>query len=428
VASVVFSLLHSLRFTIRSRVSLHLEIIALRHQLAVVNRSRRPCLRLTPVDRMLWAWLSRSWRGWREAIHIVKPDTVIAWHRQGFRLFWTWKSRHHFGRPAVSPDVRALIREMSTANPLWGAPRIHGELLKLGISVSESTVAKYMRPHPRPPSQSWRTFLTDHASQLMAADPFVVPSVTFRLLFVLVILAHDRRQIVHVAVTEHPTAAWTAQQLRNAFPENEAPRYLLHDRDSVFAHVATTLEGMNIQEVRTAPRSPWQNAYAERHRLDPTRVRRSRHRGQRRGAASRPHRVGQLLHAGTNAPGTGEGRAHLAPGHAVLGRANRRDAARRRAPPSLRSRGSLELSVDTSHGIPGSLALYIDAHMRLYRFFAVKSALSWVILADRGGDSGPTSRLTRALSRSDRLRDSHTHLVRSEVIARRLFARLEAIS
>ena len=159
---------------------------------------------------------------------------------------------------------RALIREMSTANPLWGAPRIHGELLKLGISVSESTVAKYMRQHPRSPSQTWRTFLTDHASQIMAADLFVVPTVTFRLLFVLVILAHDRRQIVHVAVTEHPTAAWTAQQLRNAFPENEVPRYLLHDRDSVFAHVATTLEGMNIQEVRTAPRSPWQNAYAER--------------------------------------------------------------------------------------------------------------------------------------------------------------------
>jgi len=174
------------------------------------------------------------------------------------------KSRHRTGRPAVSPDVRALIREMSTANPLWGAPRIHGELLKLGLSVSESTVAKYMRRYPRPPSQTWRTFLTNHASQIMAADLFVVPTVTFRLLFVLVILAHDRRQIVHVAVTAHPTAAWTAQQLRNVFPECEAPRYLLHDRDSVFAHVATTLDGMNIQEVRTAPRSPWQNAYVER--------------------------------------------------------------------------------------------------------------------------------------------------------------------
>ena len=161
-------------------------------------------------------------------------------------------------------DVRALIREMSTANPLWGAPRIHGELQKLGISVSQSTVAKYMRRQRRPPSQTWRTFLTNHANQIMAADFFVVPTVTFRLLFVLVILEHDRRRIVHVAVTEHPTAAWTAQQLRNAFSENETPRYLLHDRDSVFADVATTIAGMNTQAVRTAPRSPWQNAYVER--------------------------------------------------------------------------------------------------------------------------------------------------------------------
>jgi len=213
---------------------------------------------------MLWTWLSRSWHGWRSAIHIVKPETVLAWHRRGFRLFWTWKSRHRTGRPAVTRDVRALIREMSTANPLWGAPRIHGELQKLGIAVSESTVAKYMRQHPRPPSQRWRTFLANHVSQIMAADLFVVPTMTFWLLFVLVILAHDRRRIAHVAVTAHPTAAWTAQQLRNAFPENEAPRYLLHDRDSVFAHVATTLERMNIQEVRTAPRSPWQNGHVER--------------------------------------------------------------------------------------------------------------------------------------------------------------------
>jgi transposase InsO family protein len=264
VASVVISLLHSLSFLIRSRASLHLEIVALRHQLAVLNRTRHQRLRLTSADRKLWAWLSQRWYGWRAALHVVQPATVLGWHRRGFRLFWTWKSRHRAGRPAVPHDVRALIREMSTANPLWGAPRIHGELQKLGIAVSESTVAKYMRRHPRPPSQTWRTFLTNHASQIMAADLFVVPTVTFRLLFVLVILAHDRRRIVHVAVTAHPTAAWTAQQLRNAFPENEAPRYLLHDRDSVFAHVPTTLEGMNIQQVRTAPRSPWQNAYVER--------------------------------------------------------------------------------------------------------------------------------------------------------------------
>src|SRR4029450_2028353 len=177
------------------------------------------------------------------------------WHRRGFRLFWTWKSRLRTGRPAVLHDVRALIRDMSAANPLWGAPRIHGELRKLGISVSQSTVATYMRRHPRPPSQTWRTFLANHASQIMAADLFVVPTDMFRLLFVLVILAHDRRRIVHVGVTEHPTAAWTAEQLRNGFPGNESPRYLLHDRDSVFAHVATTLGAMNTQAIRTAPRS-----------------------------------------------------------------------------------------------------------------------------------------------------------------------------
>jgi len=164
----------------------------------------------------------------------------------------------------VPADVRALIRELSTANPLWGAPRIHGELQKLGIAVSQSTVAKFMRRHPRPPSQAWRTFLTNHASQILAADLFVVPTVTFRLLFVLVILGHERRRIVHVAVTDHPTAAWIAQQLRNAFPEDRAPRYLLHDHDSAFTAVATTVAGMNIQTVRTAPRSPWQNAYVER--------------------------------------------------------------------------------------------------------------------------------------------------------------------
>ena len=134
---------------------------------------------------------------------IVKPEPVLAWHRRGFRFYWTWKSGHRTGRPGAQPDVRALIRELSAANPLWGAPRIHGELQKLGITVSQSTVAKYMRRHGRPPSQTWRTFVTNHASQIMAADLFVVPTVTFRLLFVLVILGHDRRRIVHTAVTAY---------------------------------------------------------------------------------------------------------------------------------------------------------------------------------------------------------------------------------
>ncbi len=191
---------------------------------------------------------------------IVKPETVIAWHRRGFRLFWAWKSRHRMGRPTVPQELRMLIRTMSAANPLWGAPRIHGELLKLGFTISQTTVATYM-PRRRPlPSQTWRTFLSNHVQQLIAADFFVVPTATCRLLFVLVLLAHDRRRVVHVAVTEHPTAAWTVQQFRNAFPWDELPRYLLRDRDHAFDHVKT----IGIQEVLTAPGSPWQNAYVER--------------------------------------------------------------------------------------------------------------------------------------------------------------------
>ena len=264
MASVVVSLVFALRSAARSRAALHLEILALRHQLAVLNRSRPSRLRLTAADRVLWAWLSQAWTGWRPALVLVKPDTVLAWHRRGFRLFWTWKSRSPRGRTAAAPEVRALIRRMAAANPLWGAPRIHGELLKLGISVSQATVAKYMPRRDTPPSQPWRTFLANHVGQIMAADFFVVPTVTYRLLFVLVILAHDRRRIVHVAVTDHPTAAWTAQQLRNAFPEDQAPRYLLHDRDAAFTDVVSTIGAMQIHEVVTAPRSPWQNAYVER--------------------------------------------------------------------------------------------------------------------------------------------------------------------
>jgi putative transposase len=195
---------------------------------------------------------------------IVKPETVVAWHRQGFRLFWIWKSRRRHGRPPVGADARALIRTMSEQNPLWGAPRIHGELVKLGIDVSQATVAKYMARRRRPPSQTWRTFLTNHVHQIVAADFFVVPTATCRLLFVLVILAHDRRRVVHTAVTAHPTAAWTAQQFRNAFPWDQAPRYLIRDRDHAFQAVKATVEVMGIEEVLTAPRSPWQNAYAER--------------------------------------------------------------------------------------------------------------------------------------------------------------------
>ena len=261
---IVVAAILSLRSLLRTRAALQLEILALRHQLQVLERSRQPRLRLTTADRLLWVSFSRIWSEWRSALVLVQPATVIGWHRRGFRLFWTWKSRHRTGRPTVPADVRELIRTMSHANPLWGAPRLHGELRKIGIAVAQSTVAKYMVHGRRPPSQTWRTFLANHVGQIMAADFVVVPTATYRLLFVLVILAHERRRVVHVAVTDHPTSAWTAQQLRNAFPYDDGPSYLLHDRDSAFAGIASTLAAMQTQELVTAPRSPWQNAYVER--------------------------------------------------------------------------------------------------------------------------------------------------------------------
>lgn len=262
--SVLVSLLLTVRSCVRSRAALQLEMLALRHQLQVLNRSRPSRLRLAQADRLLWVWLARGWREWRAALVIVKPETVIAWHRRGFCAFWSWKSRRRLGRPAVAPDVRALIRSISDANPRWGAPRIHGELLKLGVDVSQATVAKYMVRSRRPPSQPWRTFLANHIGQIAAADFFVVPTATCRLLFVLVILTHERRRIVHVAVTEHPTAAWTIQQLREAFPWDQAPRFLVRDRDHAFDGWADTAKAMGIDQILTTPRSPWQNGYVER--------------------------------------------------------------------------------------------------------------------------------------------------------------------
>jgi hypothetical protein len=206
MTSVLISLLLTLRGPVTSRMALHLELLALRHQLQVLQRSRPRRLRLVRADRWLWAWLSMAWPAWRTALVIVKPETVVAWHRLGFRWYWAWKSRRRTGRPTVSRDVRTLIRTMSEANPLWDAPRIHGELSKLGFDVSQASVAKYMVRRDKRPSQSWRTFLANHVQQIAAADFFVVPTAACRLSFVLVILAHERRRVVHVAVTDHPTA------------------------------------------------------------------------------------------------------------------------------------------------------------------------------------------------------------------------------
>ena len=261
--AVLRSLVRTLRLSPRTRAALQLEILASQHQLRVLERSRPARVPLCRSDRLLWVLLSKIWSQWRTAVVIVKPETVVGWHRQIFRRVWTWRSRR-VGRPSVSSDVRILIRSMSGANPLWGAPRIHGELLKLGVAVSQATVAKYMVRQRKPPSQTWRTFLDNHVTQLMAADFFVVPTATCRLLFVLVILAHDRRRVVHTAVTTHPDAAWTAQQFREAFPWDQAPRFLIHDRDLAFQAVSATVKGMGTEEVLTAPHSTWQNAYAER--------------------------------------------------------------------------------------------------------------------------------------------------------------------
>jgi transposase InsO family protein len=249
----------------RSRAALQLEILALRHQLGVVHRSvKRP--KLTAADRLLWVGLSEVWINWRSALVIVKPETVIAWHRKAFRLFWTWKVRRSQpGRPSVPKDVRELIRKMSRENALWGAPRIHGELLKLGIDVGETSVGKYMVRYRRPPSQTWRTFLENHLKTMVSVDFFTVPTIRFQVLYAFLVLAHDRRRILHFNVTAHPTAEWTAQQLREAFPFDQIPRYLLRDRDSIFgSEFRKDVEAMGIKEVLSAPRSPWQRAYVER--------------------------------------------------------------------------------------------------------------------------------------------------------------------
>ena len=206
------------------------------------------------------------WDGWESRLSIFQAATVIGWHRKGFGLFWRWKIRHgKSGRPAVPKEVRELIRMLSRENPLWGAPHIHGELLKLGIDIGETSISKYMVRRRKPPSQTWRTFLDNHLKTLVSVDFFVVPTIRFQILYVFLVLAHDRRRIVHFAVTDHPTAEWTAQQMREAFPWNTAPRYLLRDRDQIFGKdFVDQVKAMGIQQVLSAPRSPWQRAYVER--------------------------------------------------------------------------------------------------------------------------------------------------------------------
>src|ERR1700694_530550 len=247
----------------RSRAVVELENLALRHQLHVLCRQRPGRPRLFMIDRLLWVWFYRLWPRCLNTMVLVKPATVVQWHRQGFRLFWRGRSRS--GRQCVEREFRKLIREMSSANPLWGAPRIHGELLKLGIEISQAAVAKYMMRRRGTPSPPWRSFLRNQAAGIAAIDMFVVASASFRLLYVMIILAHDRRKIVRFDVRRHPTAPWLSCQVTEAFPWDAAPRYLLRDRDSSYGQdFRKQVDAMGIAEVVSAARSPWQNAYVER--------------------------------------------------------------------------------------------------------------------------------------------------------------------
>ncbi len=261
IARTIFLIL---RAFITDRSTIAAENLALRHQVGVLQRSvKRP--RLRQRDRILWVWLRRFWANWRSCLMIVKPDTVLRWHRDGFRLYWRWKSRSKPGRPKIDAEIRRLIRRMSRENATWGSPRVQSELALLGYTVDQSTVAKYMCRHGKPPSQTWRTFLENHAPDIAAIDFFVVPTVRFQLLYCLVVLRHDRRRVVHFNVSAHPTARWTGQQIVEAFPYDEAPRFLLRDRDGIYGmDFRERIMHLGVEEVVTAPRSPWQNPYVER--------------------------------------------------------------------------------------------------------------------------------------------------------------------
>jgi putative transposase len=258
-------ILRTLLSAFRSRQALVLENAALRHQIEVLQRNcTRPGLKWR--DRAFWDILSCLWPDWRKSLYIVRPETVIRWHRQGFRYYWRWKSRVRWpGRPRTPRDVRDLIRQMSQDNPLWGAPRIHGELLKLGIVISQASVSKYMVRHRKPPSQSWRTFLSNHAHDIVSIDFFTVPTATFRVIYIFLVLDNARRKILHFNVTESPTAMWAGQQIVEAFPWDTAPRWLIRDRDRKFGdEFNRRVAALDIKQVLISRRSPWQNPYVER--------------------------------------------------------------------------------------------------------------------------------------------------------------------
>src|SRR5499433_3309023 len=266
MAALLFFLLRLLVSPFRSISRLEAENAALRRQLIVLQRQVRGRVQFTDSDRLFFLLLYRWFPSIAQAMTTIRPETLVRWHRSGFRRYWRWKSRNLGGRPPIDAALRALIRRMSTENVLWGAPRIHGELLKLGFAVARSTVAKYMAsPDGRPSGQRWGTFLRNHLPQIAAMDLFVVPTIGFNLLYVLVIVRLARRELVWINVTAYPTAEWIARQITEAFPWNEAPRYLIRDRDGIYGVAVTRrLRAMGIRDKPIAAGSPWQNSFAER--------------------------------------------------------------------------------------------------------------------------------------------------------------------
>jgi len=262
----VLHLLTAMRALSADRNRLAMENVVLRHQLNVLKRGAKR-VQLEDSDRAFWVLIHRFFKHWKEHLVIVKPETVLRWHRNGFRYYWKWKSRSKPGRPPIGRKVIHLIRRMSTENVLWGAPHIQSELALLGYKVCKSTIDKYRVKHKdRGPTQTWRTFLANHLKVSAGCDFFTVPTLTFKMLYAFVVLSHDRRRIVHINVTQHPTAAWTAQQITEAFPgDRPVPRYLHRDRDSVYGDlVRKRIASMDIHEIVSARKCPWHNPFAER--------------------------------------------------------------------------------------------------------------------------------------------------------------------
>ena len=262
---MIVSLRHLLGWMVsafRSREDLVLENLALRQQLLALH-AQRPRRRLTALYKLFWVGLKTFWSGWRKPLILVTPRTVVNWHRAGFRLYWAWVSRVRQvgGRKCVSKEVRALIFRMVTENPTWGAPRIHGELLKLGFDLSERSVSRWMQQAPKDPDavKRWLTFLRNQRDAIAAMDFFTVPTLTFGVLYCFFVIGHERRKILHFNVTRNPNALWVVQQLREAWAYEQPHRFLLFDRDAKFgADVDSAVRDMGSQPTRTAFRSPWQ--------------------------------------------------------------------------------------------------------------------------------------------------------------------------